>query len=104
VSIEALNAQRQQRKYCTENGYSSEQFEIVGGVFFYGTFDKSHIEEKNDSGNVQQKNIYPRIMVDSMPDGLQGNVTKIIRVSTGLEYTFSFYGTDLEGIGLVWLY
>jgi len=104
MSIEALDAMNQHRKDCTENGYSSEEFTVPGFDSFFGTFDHSHIEEKNDSANVQQKQLYKRIMVDSMPDGLVGNTTKITRVSTGVVYAFSSYGKDTEGIGLVWLF
>ena len=104
MSAEALTIMNQHRQDCTENGYSSESFLIDGVDGFRGTFDKSHIEEKDDKGNVAQKNIHPRIMVNSMPSGLQGNVTKIVRVSTSTEYIFNFYGVDSEGIGLVWLY
>ena len=94
----------QHRKDCTENGTSSEEFLIDGATSFYGTFDKSHIEEKTDSVNVDQKNVSPRIMVNSLPSGLVGNSSKITRVFTGEEYIFSFYGEDTEGIGQIWLY
>ena len=104
MSIAALEIMNQHRKDCTENGVSSEEFLIDGATSFYGTFDKSHIEEKTDATNVDQKNVSPRIMVNSLPVGLVGNSSIIKRVYTGVEYIFSFYGRDTEGIGLVWLY
>jgi len=104
MSIEALEIMNQHRKDCTENGVSSEEFLINGATSFYGTFDKSHIEEKTDSANVDQKNLSPKIMVNDMPSGLVGGTSVIKRVFTGEEYIFSFYGEDTEGIGQIWLY
>lgn len=104
MGIDALNIMRQHRKETIETGSNSEEFTFNSGASsFLGIFDDSHIEEKEDKGNVEMKTTHARIMVDSLPAGLVSNI-EITRAFTGEKYYFSFYGKDTEGIPTVWLY
>ena len=103
MSLETLDIYRDHREEQLENGPFSETFQIVGGSTFKGVFDRSHMEENKDSGNVRQKKLYPRILVSEVPSGLTPNVTKIQR-EEGTEFTFKFSAIDDEGIEYLWLF
>ena len=80
---------------------SSEVFQIVGGSPFNGIFDNSHIENKNDSGNVKQKKRFPRIMVDTITaEMIQGAEVTFPDSSTKV---IAFHGRDENGVPLLWL-
>lgn len=104
MSLTTLEIMNGHRKAAVENSPASEEFTIVEGGNFKGIFDESHIENNKDSGNVTQKKIKPRIMVDSLPEELvnQERISKIQR-ENGEEYTYQFFGKDKEGIAIIWL-
>jgi hypothetical protein len=107
MSQTTLDITRRHRKAQTENSPFSEEFQIVGGGTFKGIFDRSHIEDEKDRGNVTQKQTNPMIQVAERPDGLTERTSKIRRegwTSGDKEYTFFFYGIDDEGVPVVWLY
>lgn len=105
MSAETLAIMNGHRKQAVEYSPASEEFTIAGVGTFRGIFDKSAIDESEDGGHVEQKNIHTRIMVDSVPSGLVERVSKITREGEVLpEYTFSFYDVDEEGQGNVWMY
>jgi hypothetical protein len=107
MSLETLNIMNGHRKEATENSPASETFSIVGGVApddtFKGIWDRSPFVENKDAGNVLQKNMHSRIMVNSRPVGLTPKTTKITREGSLIEYTFQRYLIDDEGQGLLWL-
>lgn len=103
MSQDTIDLYREQRKKQVEDGPFSETFQIVGGDTFKGVFDKSHIEENKDAGNVLQKKLYPRILCNIEPSGLDPRVTKIQREDS-TEFTYNFTGLDKEGIVLLWLF
>lgn len=80
---------------------SSEEFQIVGGSTFYGIFDNSHIEDKNDSGNVQQKKRSLRIMVDTITSEMVSGASVLLPDAT--TKTISFNGKDENGVPILWL-
>ena len=102
MSLESIQAMREQRKSQVEDNPSAETFQIVGGETFKGTFDNSREEENKDKGNITQKKRNPAVMVDSMPSGLIERTSKIQR-EDGTEYTFWRVGKDDEGIPILWL-
>ena len=102
MSLEALEIIRNQRLYEVENSPFAQEFQIVGGDTFKGTFDHSYIEDgKEDGGNIRQRGRVPRIYVATIPVG----------VIKGVEITFeskSFHvkgnsSLDDEGVPVIWL-
>ena len=103
MSLEALGLIRDQRLYEVENSPFAQEFQIVGGDTFRGTFDHSYIEDGDeDNGHIRQKGRVPRIYVATIPTG----------IVKGVEITFeskSFHvqgnpGLDDEGVPVIWLY
>ena len=103
MSLETLNILEEHRDNQVELSPFSELFQIVGGSTFYGIFDKSHIEDNKDSGNVTQKKLKPRIIVSTVPSGLTERSTEITRANGTETYTFGFVGKDDAGTPLLWL-
>jgi hypothetical protein len=107
MSVETIDIMNEHRKNQIELSPSSEEFQIVGGSTFRGIFDRAHVENNKDGGNILQKNLTPVIMVPVKPAGLSENVSKIRRENYQVgdkEFTFKFIGLDEEGIPLIWLY
>ena len=104
MSQETIDIMRQQRKDQVELNPSSELFQIVDGGTFRGVFDRAHLEDRKDKGNVTQKKLTPLIMVSEIPSGLIERTTQIERESVGKTYTLSFVSLDDEGIPILWLY
>jgi hypothetical protein len=105
MSQSTLDIMNGHRKEAVENSPSSETFSIVGGeLTFKGIFDRSPEADNKDKGNIQQKQLKPRIMVNSKPIGLTEHLTMITRENGIQTFKFSFYEIDDEGQGLVWLY
>jgi len=104
MSLDTLSILEYHREQAVENSPSSETFTIVGsGSTFKGIFDKSAVNESEDSGHVTEKNIHARIMVAKRPSGLTERSTKIVRENGIDTYTFSFYDIDEMGQGLLWM-
>lgn len=104
MSVEALDLYRQQRDYQVEDGQFSEEFQIVGGDTFRGVWDLAHMQDNKDRGNVMQKKLNPRIMISTIPAGLEERTTQITRVSTLETFTYFFVDKTDEGIPILWLY
>ncbi len=104
MSEATLDIMRDHRTNQIELSPSSETFQIVGGSTFKGIFERSHLENNKDSGNVMQKKLTSRILVSTIPAGLTERVTKITREDPGKEFTFNFAGLDDEGIPILWLF
>ena len=104
MSAETLDIYNDHRKEEIENGPFSETFTTASpSGSFSGIFDRSHIEDNKDSGNVQQKKLYPRIMVSEVPEGIEPQTTTITREKTSDTFTFWFVGKDDEGVPYLWL-
>lgn len=106
MSTAAIEIKQRHRAYQLEQSPDSEEFSIVGGGTFKGIFDRSHLEDNKDHGNVLNKKLNPLIMVAVVPDGLIERTTLIRREGweTGdKEFTFFFSGKDEEGIPVLWL-
>ncbi len=107
MSADTLDIMRQHRADQIETGSFSEEFLIVGGGSFFGIFDKSHVENNKDNGNITQKKLNPMIMVPIIPSGLRPMETQIKRVGWlpgDKIYTFQFAGNDSEGVPVLWLF
>ncbi len=109
MSLEAIDIMNVNRDDQLSLSPSSEVFQIVGGDTFSGIFDRAHLEDNKDSGNILQKKLTPMIMVSEIPAGLDGlERTALIRreswVSGDKEYTFNFAGLDEEGVPVIWLF
>lgn len=100
--MSALDVQKRHREYQCEHGPFSESFSTEY-LSFKGVFDFSPANENSDGGNVQQKNRKPRIMVATIPDGLEPDI-EITRDGTGEIFRFHFSGVDAEGVSYVWMY
>jgi len=106
MSQEALDIYRTHRAAQVGTGVFSEEFRIITGqtyTAFRGVFDKSHMEDNKDGGNVMQKKLYPRIIVSEVPAGLVPRTSEIVRAYDGASYIFQFSGLDDEGIPVLWL-
>jgi len=104
MSQEALDIYRTQKAYIVEHGPSSEEFTIIGGGVFRGTFDKSYMYANKDEGNVEQQTLNARILVPSIPAELVGKeqVSRVTRVGDLTEYMVWSFAEDEEGIPVIW--
>lgn len=82
---------------------SSELFQIVDGVSFYGIFDRANFASDKDAGNVKQKYLRPMIQVSTVPETLIERESKITREDGLTTYTFFRAARDDEGVSLLWL-
>lgn len=103
MSVEALEIMRQQRRDQIELNPGSETFTVSDAADFIGIFDRMHMEEDSDGGNVQQKLLNPVVMVSEIPAGITERVSVITR-EEGDSYTFLFAGKDEEGVPILWLF
>lgn len=101
MSLETLNLLNDDLVALIDNSPFSELFTYSSGSF-YGIFDNSYINRKEDGGNVEQKIRYPRVIVSSIPDGLSEGVN--ITRENGDVYKYKTSGKDDEGAELLWLY
>jgi len=103
MSEETLDIYRTQRLEQTESGTFSEEFEIIGGVKFFGIFDSAHSEGYNDAGHVVQRPVQKRIMVNETPASLIPKTSTILRIGTGKVFSYVKDGHDDEGVPVLWL-
>lgn len=103
MSESSLEIYRTHRLEQTENGTFSEEFEIVGGLKFWGIFDNAHSEGMTDSGKVIQRPNQKRILVNKIPETLVLKVSQIVRIVNGQIYLYAKKGYDDEGVPVLWL-
>lgn len=103
MSLETIDILRTHRDNQLKLSPSSEEFNIVDGLTFFGIFDRAHFEDNKDKGNVLQKKLTPVIQVSTIPSGMTERETRIER-ENGDTFTLFFVGKNDEGIPLLWLF
>ena len=101
MSTDAVDIMNIHRANQIKLSPSSEEFQIVGGSVFYGIFDNSHIQDKNDSGNVKQKKRFARIIVDTITAEMVQGVEVLFPDSS--TKAIAFHGRDENGVPILWL-
>jgi hypothetical protein len=103
MATDALDIYRQHRLEEITNAPFSEEFLITGGAVFGGIFDHASDQTDTDKGQVDQKERKPRILVDSIPAGLDVG-EEITRIYTAETFNVQYFGRDDEGVPHIWLY
>ena len=103
MSTDALEAMNEQMTAAVELNPSAEEFTLDpagSAIIFKGIFDDSHINDKTDSGNIDQNKKIPRIEVSEI---LPEFVRDAIVTDGTISWTISKADTDERGISIVWL-
>ncbi len=104
MSQDTIDIMRVHRDNQLKLSPSSELFQIVDGVSFYGIFDRATFSDNKDSGNVKQNYLRPFIQISTIPAGLEERTSIITRADGVTQYKFFRAARDDEGVSGLWLF